>query len=259
MRFSDCEGLSYPQFRALVNEWSSCDDINDKDFAKLCQRFDAKNGGYIDFETFLNHYDDMDTLLETSGFLYSDYTIVRNMAQLWKVFVNLWRGRNRIFTVCILWIILGVSYGSFAMGWDIITSTHFAVSALATGGLTAPQVDSNGYLPTGPSLFCGFYCLFGIPLFALTLGYFARILVERHILSAEIKAMMKPISLSEYEYAKHLTTSDDSVHLSDFIVLQLLRQRKVDTETVNMIKARFHALDSDKSGVLTYEQATESK
>ena len=69
--------------------------------------------------------------------------------------------------------------------------------------------------------------------------------------------MMKPISLSEYEYAKHLITSDDSVHLSDFIVLQLLRQRKVDVETVNMIKARSHALDSDKSGVLTFEQATE--
>jgi hypothetical protein len=96
-------------------------------------------------------------------------------------------------------------WGVKRQGWDVITSAHFAVSALATGGLTGvsadiiliidssicsenlkfiyifhlqPSVNSEGILPTEPAIFCGLYCLFGIPLFALTLGHFARLLVE---------------------------------------------------------------------------------
>lgn len=52
---------------------------------------------------------------------------------------------NRIYFVFIAWIMLGVTWGVLDMGWDAITATHFAVSALATGGLTAPPVDENGY------------------------------------------------------------------------------------------------------------------
>ena len=66
-------------------------------------------------------------------------------------------------------------------GWDIMTATHLAVSALATGGLTAPPVNAQGIMPREPAIFCGVYCLFGIPLFALTLGHYARVLVEGYV------------------------------------------------------------------------------
>ena len=37
-------------------------------------------------------------------------------------------------------VTLGVAWGMLRQRWDVITATHFAVSALATGGLTAPPV-----------------------------------------------------------------------------------------------------------------------
>ena len=149
-------------------------------------------------------------------------------------------------------------WGHKRQGWDIITSTHFAVSALSTGGLTGPQVNASGILPTEPALFCGIYCLFGIPLFALTLGNFARLLVEGYVTAAEENAVMKsiynPLDITEFEYAKNLCSKDDEIHLSDFLVLQLLRQGKIDMRTVSLIKAQFDALDSDGSGKLTLDK-----
>lgn len=109
--------LSYSQFHSLVNEWSSSSkNISDDDFERLCQKFDASNRGYVDYEVFLTHYDKMDQLLQISGHLYSENKVVRGLAQLCKKCMNLWRGKNRIFTVFCLWVLVGVSYGTFAMG-----------------------------------------------------------------------------------------------------------------------------------------------
>jgi hypothetical protein len=130
---------------------------------------------------------------------------------------------------------------------------------LATGGLTGPEVNAQGILPTEPALFCGFFCLFGIPLFALTLGHFARVLVEGYIVAVEEKAVIKsvyqPLIVTEFEYAKNLCSSDGDIHLSDFLVLQLLRQGKIDIRLVKLIKAQFDALDTDGSGRITFDEA----
>ena len=141
-------------------------------------------------------------------------------------------------------------------GWDAITATHFAISALATGGLTAPAVNAEGILPAQPSIFCGMYCLFGIPLFALTLGQFAKVLVAGHVAALERAALTRPISAAEYDLAAHLTTNDEVVHLSDFIVLQLLRQGKLSSEGIKVMKRNFELMDTDGSGTLSMEEAT---
>lgn len=152
-----------------------------------------------------------------------------------------------------------LGWGHKRQGWDLITSTHFAISALATGGLTGPEVNAMGILPTEPALFCGFFCLFGIPLFALTLGQFARVLVEGYIAAVEEKAVKQsiyqPLIVTEFEYAKHLCSTDGDIHLSDFLVLQLLRQGKIDIRMVKLIKAQFDALDTDGSGLITFDEA----
>ena len=154
------------------------------------------------------------------------------------------------------YLLIGVAWGNIDQQWDIITATHFAISALSTGGLTAPPVDSNGVLPANAAIFCGVYCLFGIPLMALTFAHFARLLVEGHVLSEVKSQILKPLDLTEFELAKHLCTKDSFIHLSDFIVLQLLRQGKISLQMLNLIKAQFERLDKDHSGVLTLSQAT---
>ena len=40
------------------------------------------------------------------------------------------------------------------------------------------------------------------------------------------------------------------MHLSDFIVLHLLRQGKTSLETLGLLKSQFVALDRDRSGSL---------
>jgi hypothetical protein len=131
------------------------------------------------------------------------------------------------------------------------------VSALATGGLTAPEVNpETGILAAEPAIFCGIYCLLGIPLFALMLGQFAKLLILEHVNAMELEAWTRPMTKAEYDLACHLTTSDDVVHLSDFIVLQLLRQGKLSAEAVQVMMQNFRSLDSDNRGFLTLEQAT---
>jgi len=264
--------LTYDQFHELVEAWignyvqvSNNYErkpklvLDTKVFQKLCHKFDPKRKGRISYEDFMYlGYDGIDRLiLYPSGGIYSKFWVRRIMAHTWDALSSAVVGENRIYTIFTLWIALGVSWGHWNQKWDVITSLHFAVSALATGGLTAPPVNDDGILPAGPAIFCGFYCLFGIPLFALTLGHFARILISKYIASASKMAIVKPLNKAEFEFAKYLCSSDKVIHMSDFVVLQLLRQGKVNMNTVVLIKKQFDMLDWDNSGTLSLDQATE--
>lgn len=77
--------------------------------------------------------------------------------------------------------------------------------------------------------------------------------VEEKIMSESIS---EPIDLTEFEYAKNLCSTDADIHLSDFVVLQLLRQGRVDIRMINMIKNQFNQLDKDCNGVLSFDEAT---
>ena len=46
------------------------------------------------------------------------------------------------------------------------------------------------------------------------------------------------------------------MHLSDFVVLHLLRQGKITLEQIKMVRAQFELCDRDGLGRLTLEQAT---
>ncbi len=225
-------------------------NVSDEKLKQLWKRLDWE--GVIPFEEFVIKFRNIEQPAQkVKGTILSRASII--VQHLWGF---VWQSDHRIYTVLCLWIITGVLWGVFDQHWDLITATHFAISALATGGLTAPQVNAQGILPTKPSLFCGMYCLLGIPLFALTLGHFAKMWVKEHVAARERIALTRPMSPADYELAKHLTTQDSVVHLSDFIVLQLLRQGKLTQEGIEVLKQNFELLDTAKSGTLTLQQAT---
>ena len=260
---ADTEGkgrLTYQQFRGLLEEWighgSDYDLPTDGHFIELCHKFDPQESGSIEFRSFLRKFRDLDGLLRTPGGLHRKTRFPRVISEMGEWMKQQCSGSNRIFITFLIWVLLGISWGIYDQKWDFITATHFAISALATGGLTAPPVDSNGILPAKAAVFCGVYCLFGIPLMALTFAHFARLLVEGHVLSEVKSHIDKPLDLTEFELAKHLCTKDSVIHLSDFIVLQLLRQGKISLQMVNLIKAQFERLDTDSSGVLSLDKAT---
>mmetsp|Transcript_3379 Transcript_3379/g.3940 ORF Transcript_3379/g.3940 Transcript_3379/m.3940 type:complete len:539 (+) Transcript_3379:111-1727(+) len=255
---ADSDGkVNYQEFRDLIQKWIGCEQISNEHFYKICRKYDPSQKGYVANKTFMKHIPDVNLLLYMNSPLYSDKWYIRKVAEAWNVVKILFNGQNRIFSVCLAWVITGVLWGKMRMHWDLITATHFAVSALATGGLTGPPVNKDGILPLEPAIFCGVYCLIGIPLFALTLGHFARILVESHIIADEKHAIDRPIQKCEFDFAKRLCTPNDQmVHLSDFIVLQLLRMGKVNMRTIDLIKTQFEILDTSKSGQLPLEEAT---
>jgi len=247
--------LNYNQFRNLLEIWTN-KKINDQKFQMFLTKIDPQKKGFIKSTLFIQKCHKMKTFLQREKSFYSDRWIIRNYLETWEVVKELYY-KYRIYVLFVVWVGVGIFWGYKRQKWDIITATHFAISALATGGLTAPQVNELGILPTEPAIFCGVFCLFGIPLFTLTLGKFARVLVEGYELAAEEKALFnsifQPLEVNEFDYAKHLCTTDNDIHLSDFIVFQLMRQGKIDLRTVNLMKTQFQILDVDKSGVISFE------
>lgn len=238
-----------PQFQTILQS-SMQVNMSQSELRALWQRLDQN--GEVPFEEFVAKFPNY----KSSPNHQSSSLLSRVLTKIQQLCVQVWQPDYRIYTVLCLWVMVGILWGILDQHWDPITATHFAVSALATGGLTAPQVNSDGILPAKPSLFCGMYCLLGIPLFALTLGHFAKVLVNKHVAETERVALTRPLSPADFEVAKHLTTEDSVVHLSDFIVLQLLRQGKLTREGIKILKQKFELLDTDKSGTLTLEQAT---
>jgi len=79
---------------------------------------------------------------------------------------------------------------------------------------------------------------------ALTLGIFARVLVEGYIVEEELAAIARPLTQAEFAFAsKSLCSRDDALHLSDYIVLQLMRQGKLNVGSFEFMKRQYRMLD----------------
>jgi len=232
--------LSYDEFREVLKNNGL--ELTDKEFQRVCTFHDPHQEGCIQYDYFANNFQGINRILPMSR------PVHNKSHRAWDMVSSLFTNEyHRIYLIFLLWIGMGIIWGVVDQGWDVITATHFAVSALATGGLTAPPVDSNGILPTGPALFCGFYCLFGIPLMALTLGIFARVLVEGYIVEEELAAITRPLSPSEFHFAsKSLCSTDSAIHLSDYVVLQLMRQGKLSLESFEFMKRQYQILDQKR-------------
>jgi len=233
--------LSYDEFREVLHH-HGLRNLTNKEYDRITSYYDPHSDGYIRYENFIQNYQGLRRIVPTSRFVHYKSLPLRTIAWAIDTISSLFTNQYyRIYLIFVLWIGMGITWGILDQGWDQITATHFAVSALATGGLTAPPVDERtGILPAGPALFCGFYCLFGIPLMALTLGIFARVLVEGYIVEEELAAITRPLSKSEFGFAsKSLCSTDNALHLSDYIVLQLMRQGKLSLESFEFMKRQY--------------------
>jgi len=233
--------LSYKDFRKVLYN-NGLKQITDKEFLRVCHFYDPHVEGCIRGDYFAERFEGINRIIPQSRFVHRESSATRAWYTLSSMFTN---ETNRIYLIFVLWVAMGVVWGMRSQHWDLITATHFSISALATGGLTAPPVDkATGILPTGPALFCGFYCLFGIPLMALTMATIARVLVERYIVDEELAAITRPLTPTECKFAsKSLCSTDSAIHLSDYIVLQLMRQGKLSVDSFQFMKRQFEIMD----------------
>lgn len=297
--------LSFEEFRQLLlattggdgntsmkggSPTTTSSPLTSEDIGILWTKFDRLKDGVIHFEEFAGTYRGIEALIaslrETGNEGVGQPTEAASnpalrpatAASSWIKIDTMWKSDNRIYFLFLGWVVLGVAWGVLDQGWDPITATHFAISALATGGLTAPRVNGAGILPARPAIFCGVYCLLGVPLMAVTLGHFARVLVADHVAAVEEWALTRPITAREYQVAKEylkkrpspygsmrgredVATEEDAptsrgLRLSDFIVLQLLRQGRLSVMAMDVLRREFDALDKDRTGILTLEEAT---
>jgi len=246
--------LTYGEFGTLLRQ-STGQIFTSSQLMRLCHQLDPKSIGYITCDRFLNCSRYLDEwILADDGNDGSPLARLKvSLSALWE---SIESGPFLLYLVCFLWVTMGVVWGNMNQDWDLITATHFAISALATGGLTAPPVNSDGFLPKNVAIFVGLYCLWGIPLFYVTMSHFASNLVASHLVTAESRIIATPLQPLEFRVAKSLCSRDELVHLSDFIVLYFLRRGKTNIETIGLLKQQFDEFDTDNTGALTFEQAT---
>ncbi len=233
--------LSYNDFRMVLYN-NGMKEMSDNEFLRVCNFYDPHVEGFIRYDYFAERFEGINRIIPQSRFVRFESFATRAWYTVSSMFTS---ETNRIYLIFVLWVAMGVVWGIRSQHWDLITATHFSISALATGGLTAPPVDeATGILPTGPALFCGFYCLFGIPLMALTMATIARVLVERYIVDEELAAISRPLTPTECKFAsKSLCSTDSAIHLSDYIVLQLMRQGKLSVDSFEFMKRQYQIMD----------------
>jgi len=251
--------LSYDEFDSVLRS-NGC-NLSDTELKKACSEYDLDHNGFIQYEDFDRIFEGIDNIVPSSRYINSRRLPLRFAARTFDAFTSLFTDKNRRINILfVFWIGVGVAWGR-RYGWDLITATHFAVSALATGGLTAPANNpESGYMDTEPALFCALYSILGIPLFSFTLSQFARILIEKYYAEDEYARITQPLSPSEFEFAsRRLCSTDDAIHLSDFIILQLFRQGKLSVEELDYMKIQFRAFDKGRDGRLSRSEATLSE
>jgi len=251
--------LSYDEFNNVLQS-NGC-ILSETELKKACSEYDLDHNGFIQYEDFDRIFEGIANIVPSSRYINSQWLPLRVAARAFDSFTSLFTDKNRRINILfIFWIGVGVAWG-MRYGWDPITATHFAVSALATGGLTAPKNNvESGYMDTEPALFCAIYSILGIPLFSFTLTQFARVLIEKYYVEDEYDRITQPLSPSEFEFAsRSLCSTDDSIHLSDFVILQLFRQGKLSVEELEYMRIQFKAFDKSRDGRLSRSEATLSE
>lgn len=158
------------------------------------------------------------------------------------------------------WYLVGILYGTLFERWDLSHSSFCALSAMAANGLCPPDASKDGTVNGTRAILYGTYILIGVPLFAFTMAQMVAVVVERMVRASEVQLMMRPLSETEYEYARKLrhgngvssstSKANDTIDLGGFLVMELLRLKKIDTSDLELIKAVFDQIDEDKNGVL---------
>jgi len=226
--------------------------LSKKDMQVAISVFDHNNDGQVTIDEFLAAVEDFvdgETSVEESVRMAIEAKTSSLVVKVAKA-IGAWLDKNRVIALWLVWILGGAAWGVMTEGWHPINGLYFAVGALATGGLEGPALNAAGTIPDKQATFVALYCLTGIPIFAMALGQFANVFVERQLAAKERAALQKPITRDEFEFAQRIMGDDGKVDMAEFMALELLRLGKIDTNTLDTIKREFQRLDKDGDGHL---------
>jgi hypothetical protein len=106
--------------------------------------------------------------------------------------------RIKVFSLLLIYVCAGSMFVYYYFSWDVVRSVYFAVSALSTAGLQAPEKAANGHIDLIPCIFIGSFTATGVPIFGLALGQFAGIFVDRYIAAKQEATLRRLITVEEF-------------------------------------------------------------
>eukprot|EP01040_Poterioochromonas_malhamensis_P000159 gene158-165_t len=172
---------------------------------------------------------------------------------------------NRFLTIMTLlfvfWMAIGTAYGVYKEGYTFITGLYWAVTSCATGGLQTapclgPGTDDGTTCNMGDlrGSVMGVYFLIGVPIYAITIAQYARLVFGPLAVERELRLMDRPIEDSQFLYAANVLSPEGSETLvmGEYIILELLRLGLVDQARIEQFKQKFYELDVHNKGELEF-------
>lgn len=165
---------------------------------------------------------------------------------------------NAIF----FWILLGTSTTSLYKHMSLSDALLRVLGAVSAGGIPPPELNS---FTDQESVFLALYIIVGVPLFAAALGQLSLAIVEDSVRSQEKEILSRPLTEKEYGLVKALhhhhgpghnngakeegreDKEPETVDLSDFIVLELLRLQRIDEGELRAITYIFDSLQEQSN------------
>jgi hypothetical protein len=190
-------------------------------------------------------------LLKTNKYANSNKTLS-------EVYVWIIMNNNKLLVIY-LWLVFwafGVVWSCASFGWSLVDGCYFSLSTMSTGGLWGIPESAV----SGDFIVVGFFAWLGVPLMGMAMANIAMLIMEqRSLLKNQKELAILEISEKERLLLELFVANNDRQYIdkNEFLLLNLLRRKKVDIKTISDIYAEFDALDTEATGVLTYTDIQE--
>jgi hypothetical protein len=151
----------------------------------------------------------------------------------------------------LIWMLLGIVWGVTSVKWSVLDAWLFCMTAMATGGLVL--LPSSG-VHEWDYLFVSVYIIVGAPLMAISCGISAQAISNygrSSIMESKLNAAMTE---DELVMMKHLGIEDGDGYIdsAEFTILILVRIGALNPDLIGVLFDRYHDLDRDGTGGVTY-------
>lgn len=168
------------------------------------------------------------------GFLLDAYVyIVVNHSKLFMIY---------LWFVCIFF---GTSWSCVVIHWSLIDGLYFSISSMSTAGAWGIPHDSPDYVFAVTGLFAAF----SIPIMGIAVGDIASLILEsRYIEPVFTSNNVLKISDKEFRLLNIVRSgeSKSSVDRTEYILLQLLRDDRIDLREVQMLSEEFSSTQENQ-------------
>lgn len=169
------------------------------------------------------------------------------------VFIVLNNPKLLMIYTCFIYVMFGAFWSCVAIKWSMVDGVYFAVSSLSTGGLLGVPHTSNDHVWAT----VGIFAALGVPIMAMAVGNVASLMFEA-------KKQQEQLEIGEGEDALRLSKAESQllfilnadasatvrtpIDSNKFLLMQLVRSKRVSVAHLRKLRAQFSRLDTEGVG-----------